>query len=234
VVPDPEVEALVAPALARVEEEQRRPLGVTVTGPLGRDYEGESALGNVLTDALREMEKADVALLNSGGLRANLKAGALTYGDLYEVLPFDNTVAIVTVTGDELRRLLTTAYGTGSGIFQASGLKVKLARCTGPERLRDVTLANGKPLESSRLYRVVMPDFLARGAAGLGAVLSQVPAERIDLGIGRELILRDALATWWKVRGTSISAPATGRISFVEEGATCASKGPATARPERP
>ncbi len=234
VVADPEVEAIVAPALAHVEEEQRRPLGVIVAEPLGRNYEGESALGNVLTDALRALEKADVALLNSGGLRANLKAGALTYGDLYEVLPFDNTVSIVTVTGDELRRLLAAAYGSGSGVFQESGLKVTLARCTGPERLRDVTLANGKPLESSRLYRVVMPDFLARGAAGLGSVLSQVPAERIDLGIGRELILRDALATWWKTRGTPISAPATGRIRFVEEGTPCASKGPATARPERP
>ena len=234
VVAEPEVEALVAPALARVAEEQRRPLGVTVTAPLGRNYEGESALGDVLTDALREMEKADVALLNSGGLRANLKAGALTYGDLYEVLPFDNTVAVVTVTGDELRRLLAAAYGSGSGVFQESGLQVKLARCAGPERLRDVTLANGKPLESSRLYRVVMPDFLARGAAGLGAVLSQLPPERIDLGVGRELILRDALATWWKTRGTPISVPATGRISFVEEGASCASKAPAAPRSESP
>jgi 5'-nucleotidase len=234
VVPDPAVEALVTPALARVEEEQRRPLGITVTSPLGRDYEGESALGNVLADGLREMEKADVALLNSGGLRANLRAGAITYGDLYEVLPFDNTVAIVTVTGEELRRLLVAAYGTGSGVFQQSGLKVKLARCAGPERLRDVTLANGKPLDSKRQYRVVLPDFLARGAAGLGAVLSQLPAERIDLGVGRELILRDALASFWKTRGTPISAPATGRISFVEEGGTCASRAPSTTAPARP
>jgi len=234
VVADPAVEALVKPALARVEEEQRRPLGVTVTSPLGRDYEGESALGSVLADGLREMEKADVALLNAGGLRANLRAGAITYGDLYEVLPFDNTVSVVTVTGEELRRLLVAAYGTGSGVFQQSGLKVKLSRCAGPERLRDVTLANGKALEPGRLYRVVMPDFLARGAAGLGTVLSTLPAERIDLGVGRELILRDALATWWKSRGTPISAPATGRISFVDEGASCTPKAPAPARPERP
>ncbi|QRK08166.1 bifunctional metallophosphatase/5'-nucleotidase [Archangium violaceum] len=234
VVPDKEVEALVAPALARVEEEQRRPLGVTVTTNLGRNYETESALGDVLTDALREMEKADVSLLNSGGLRANLKAGALTYGDLYEVLPFDNTVAIVTVSGEELRRLVAVAYGSRSGVFQQSGLKVTLAKCAGPERLRDVTLANGKPLEPKRLYRVVMPDFLARGAAGLGTVLSQVPPERIDLGVGRELILRDAVATWWKSRGKPISAPATGRIRFVEEGAKCASKGPEAATSARP
>lgn len=234
VVADAEVAALVAPALAHVEEVQRRSLGVSATGVLGRDYEGESALGDVLTDALREMEKVDVSLLNSGGLRANLKAGALTYGDLYEVLPFDNTVAIVTLTGDELRRLLVAAYGTGNGVFQQSGLKVKLAKCAGPERLRDVTLADGKPLDARRLYKVVLPDFLARGAAGLEKVLAQVPAERIDLGLGRELTLRDALASWWQARGKPISAPATGRISFVDEGAPCAAKAPASTRSERP
>ncbi len=234
VVPEPAVEALVAPALARVEEEQRRPLGVSVPSPLGRNYEGESALGNVLTDSLREMEKVDVALVNAGGLRANLKAGSLTYGDLYEVLPFDNTIAIVTLTGDELRRLLAVAYGTGSGVFQQSGLKVTLARCPGPERLRGVTLADGTPLESSRLYRVVMPDFLARGAAGLGAILSQLPPGRIDLGLGRESLVREALAQWWQRRGTPLVAPPPGRTTLLEEGGPCTSKEPSGARPERP
>ena len=203
---------------------QRRPLGITSSAPLGRNYEGESALGDVLTDALREREKADVALLNAGGLRANLKAGALTYGDLYEVLPFDNTVAVVTVTGEELRRLLKAAYGGGPSMFQESGLKVTLGRCLGPERLRDVTLAQGGALEPTRLYRVVMPDFLARGAAGLGAVLSQLPGGRIDLGLGRELILRDAVADWWKGRGAPLTPPATGRISYVEDAAPCPSR----------
>ncbi|EPX62669.1 5'-nucleotidase [Cystobacter fuscus DSM 2262] len=233
VVPDPEVEAVVAPALARVEEEQRRPLGFTVASPLGRNYEAESALGDVITDAMREMEKADVALVNSGGLRANMKAGPMTYGDLYAVLPFDNTVAIVTLSADELRRLLTAAYGASTSMFQVSGLKVTLARCAGPQRFRDATLPDGRPLDAKRMYRVVLPDFLARGAGGLGVVLSQVPPERIDLGAGRELTLREALAAWWKSRGTPVTAPATGRISYVDDGGPCAAR-PASERPERP
>ncbi|WNG19340.1 bifunctional metallophosphatase/5'-nucleotidase [Cystobacter fuscus] len=233
VVPDPKVEAVVAPALARVEEEQRRPLGFTVATPLGRNYEEESALGDVITDGMREMEKADVALVNSGGLRANVKAGPMTYGDLYAVLPFDNTVAIVTLSADELRRLLTAAYGASTSMFQVSGLKVTLARCAGPQRFRDATLPDGRPLDARRMYRVVLPDFLARGAGGLGVVLSQVPPERIDLGAGRELTLREALAAWWKSRGTPVTAPATGRISYVDEGVPCAAR-PASERPERP
>lgn len=232
VVPDARVQALVAPALARVEELQRRPLGVTVSATLKRNYEAESALGDVLTDTLREREKADVALLNSGGLRANLKAGAVTYGDLYEVLPFDNTVAIVTLTGEELRRLLKAAYGGGPSLFQESGLKVTLGKCLGPERLHDVTLAQGGALEPTHLYRVVLPDFLARGAGGLGAVLSQVPGERIDLGLNRELIMRDAVAEAWKSRGAPLAPPATGRISYVEDAVPCAARPAASERSE--
>jgi len=157
----------------------------------------------------------------------------MTYGDLYAVLPFDNTVAIVTLTAEELRRLLEAAYGAGTSMFQISGLKVTLARCAGPQRFRDVALPDGRPLDAKRLYRVVLPDFLARGAGGLGAVLSQVPPERIDLGAGRELTLRDGLAAWWKSQGTPLTAPATGRISYVDEGGPCAARRPGD-RIERP
>src|SRR6185295_8051103 len=120
VVPDEEIAKIIKPALARVEELQNRPLGISAETALTRNYEAESALGGVLADALREREKADVAILNPGGLRADLKAGDLKYGDVYEVLPFDNTVATITMTGEELRRLLTAAYGSRKGVFQIS------------------------------------------------------------------------------------------------------------------
>ena len=99
--------------------------------------------------------------------------------------------------------------------------------------IQNATLPDGRPLDARRMYRVVLPDFLARGAGGLGEVLSQVPPERIDLGIGRELTLREALAAWWKSRGTPVTAPATGRISYVDEGGPCAAR-PSSERPERP
>jgi 5'-nucleotidase len=123
VVPDPEVQALIAPALARVKQEQNRELGLTVPVALKREYQAESVLGDFLADALREAAGADVALMNPGGLRADIDAGPLTFGDVYEVLPFDNTVSLVTMTGDELRRLLKAAYGGRKGIFQVSGLR---------------------------------------------------------------------------------------------------------------
>ena len=223
VVRDAEVDALLEPARARVKQEEERQLGLSVPAAIGRHYEAESALGSFFADSLREADGADVALLNPGGLRADLPAGPLTYGGIYNVLPFDNTVAAVTLTGEELKRLLYAAYGSHKGVFQQSGLKVTLSRCPGTGRLKSWTLASGKPVEPARMYRVVMPDFLARGGDGLGPVLQSVPEGRIDLGLSREHNFRDLLVAHWSRRAAPLVPPQPGRTTFVDDGAACTS-----------
>ena len=225
VVRDEAIAALLKPALDRVAVEQSRKLGVSVPKTLWRNYEAESALGSFLADSLREMEGADVALLNSGGLRADLAAGELTYGSTFEVIPFDNTVATVTVTGDELKRLLQAAYGARKGVFQESGLKVRLSPCPGADRLKGVTLPDGKAVEPLRQYRVVLPDFLARGGDGLGPVMSTLPGNRVDLGEERPLNFRDALVAFWQKRKGDLVAPPLGRVTVVDDGEKCVNKG---------
>lgn len=221
VVRDPAVDAIVKPAFDRVEREEKRKLGLTVTSTMGRNYEAESALGSFLADSLRESEKADVSLLNSGGLRADLPAGELTYGHVYNVLPFDNTVATVTVTGEELKRLLNAAYGARKGVFQVSGLKISIAKCPGQGRLKSYVLSDGKAVQPEKRYRVVMPDFLARGGDGLGPVLQSLPPGRIDLGMSRGQNFRDSLVAYWTRTARPLVAPKLGRISFVDDGTSC-------------
>ena len=218
VVVDEELERLIAPALTRVAEQQRRRLGLQVPSTMRREYEGESVLGSFLADSLRHMENADVALLNSGGLRADLPAGELEYGAFHAVFPFDNTVATITVTGEELRRLLHVAYGARKGVFQVSGLRVTLSRCPGQARLRGVTLSDGRAIDPDKRYRVVLPDFLARGGDGFGPVLSSLPPGRVDFGASRVLNLRDSLVQWWQKRGAPLVAPSLGRIQFSDGG----------------
>ncbi|MFY2559322.1 bifunctional metallophosphatase/5'-nucleotidase [Corallococcus terminator] len=220
VVTDAVLEAQLTQAFASVEKEQKRSLGVSVPAALTRDYDKESPLGNVLADALREASKTDVALLNSGGLRADLPAGELTYGAVYEVLPFDNTLAVLTLTTAELKRLLESAYGR-KGTFQVSGLKVRVEQCNGTTRLASVTLPNGKPLPASKRFRVAMPDFLARGGGGLEDVLKTLAPGSIDLGERLPLTLRDALVEHWKARGKPLAAPAPGRLQHVNATSGC-------------
>lgn len=218
---DPALQALIQPALALAEAAQHRKLGLTAPSSMGRNYEAESALGNFLADSLRQMESADVALLNSGGLRADLPAGELAYGDVYEVIPFDNTVATLTMTGEELKRLMHVAYGARKGVFQISGLKVTISRCPGQGRLKSFSLPDGRPIDPDKRYRVVLPDFLARGGDGLGPVMSSLPPNRIDLGMTRELNFRDALVAYWQKKAQPLVAPEPGRITIVEPRGGC-------------
>ncbi len=219
VVEDVAVEQLIAPALARAEAERGRPLGLRVPRDLRRNFTEESQLGSLVTDSLREMMRADVALLNGGGIRADLRAGEPNYGDVYEVFPFDNTVATLTLTGEQLWRLLDHIYGTArQGVYQVSGLRLELARCPGPGRLKRVSLPNGRPVRPEQRYRVVMSDFLARGGNGLGPLLATFPEEHLDLGDDQELGLRDALITFWQKRRKPLVAPAPGRMIFVGAG----------------
>ncbi|ATB49539.1 bifunctional metallophosphatase/5'-nucleotidase [Corallococcus macrosporus] len=217
VVPDAKVAPLLAPALALAREAQHRQLGLVASAPLARGYTEEGVLGNLVADVLRASAKADVGLMNPGGVRADLPAGPLTFGQVFEALPFDNTVAVVTLTGPELARLLTLAYGNPMGaVFAVSGLEVTLERCPGAGRLSGVTLTGGQPLvfDPQKTYRVALPDFLARGGDGLEPLLRQVPPERIEMTPVNGLDLREALITYGKARGGTLEAPALGRVRY--------------------
>jgi 5'-nucleotidase len=161
---DPAVAKSFAADLADVAALREQPLGVEVTEPLWRSYDVESPLGNLVADVLRAaVPDADFALYNGGGLRAELAKGPLTYGALYEVVPFDNRLAVLTLRGATLRKLLRDNYaGAGNGFLSVSGLTAR-ARCTDGEVALELARPSGGAIEDAASYRVVVSDFLANG-----------------------------------------------------------------------
>jgi 5'-nucleotidase len=137
------------------------------------------------------------------------------------VIPFDNQIATLDVTGDELRALLSAAYGSKKGVFQVSGLEVTLGKCPAADRLKNVKLAGGKALDPAGRYKVVMPDFLARGGDGLGPVLATIDPARVDLGDSRGSNMRDELVTFWQEQQEAFALPAAGRVTISSEGGAC-------------
>ncbi len=203
-----------------VAMQQSKSLNVVVSETLWRNHDGESALGSVLADNVRAMEKADVALLNSGGLRADLRPGVLTYGQVYEVLPFDNGISRLELTGAQLEQFLRLAYGSKKGVFQVSGAELELSECVSPQRLKKITLA-GKPLVASKKYVLVLPDFLARGGDGLGPAMATLDSKQVDIGESRAKNLRESLVEFWEKRPSKLTVPKLGRIRFLSEKAPC-------------
>ncbi|MGZ5493909.1 MAG: bifunctional metallophosphatase/5'-nucleotidase [Thermoanaerobaculia bacterium] len=184
--PDPKVAAVVAPYLERVAAKRSEKLGVQSAGVFNRNYSAEAPLGDLLADALRRALNTDIALMNSGGIRASLPAGDLVYSDIFETSPFDNYGAIVTMTGQQITDALRLTTTGERGILQVSGLRYTFdaAKDAGKSpgernRLVSVTLEDGTPLDPNKLYRVAMPDFLAGGGDGLQAVINAIPADRI-------------------------------------------------------
>ena len=93
--------------------------------PITRTGEGESLLGNLICDAMCWKLKGDIAITNKGGVRTDLPSGIITPRDVFNVLPFDNTLSAVTVTGQlHASELIEdkVAYG-GSGLY-VSGMRV--------------------------------------------------------------------------------------------------------------
>jgi len=181
---------------------------------LTRNRTGESSLSNAITDAMREVSGAEIALTNSGGLRADLPEGAFTYKQLFEVLPFNNRAVVMgAVRFDTLKKLLTLSIQTcgAYGALLPSGLRVEFmrdcresqgktdlqARLTRVERVSmtgevlEVLLeadASGKVIREvapDRTFQVITLDFLAAGGSGY-SVFPEAKVSR-DLGILREV-----------------------------------------------
>lgn len=227
IAPVQKVADVLNPYLTQVAAKRNEPTGITTAGAFVRNYLRESSLGDLLADALRDAAGADVAFVNSGGIRSNLRAGNLLYSDMFEVMPFDNYPAIVTMTGSQIADALRLASTGERGILQVSGLRYAIDEARDrdkpmPERKRvvSVALANGQPLEPNALYRVAMPDFLANGGDGLLPVTSAIPADRI--AIDRSIPLRDVFAAALQKRPMPLQPSTDGRITVLNPQSTSA------------
>jgi len=221
---EPTMAAMLQPYADRVAAKRNEPLGIRAAGTLSRNYTGESTLGNPLSDLLREWGGADIGFVNSGGIRSDLHAGDLKYGDLFEVSPFDNFPALVEMTGQQLLDALRITSTGERGFLQVSGIRyvvdyVKDHDKPMPERNRlvSVTLANGQPLDPTATYKVATIDFLAKGGDALNPVMNTIPADRKR--IDSTTPIRDIYVAMLKQHhsGVPLTPKAEGRITVLNE-----------------
>ncbi len=140
----------------------------------------ENAMGNIVTDALRDYYKAEIGLINAGGIRGNRQyaAGAIiTRGDLQGELPLHDVSCLIHVKGSILVQMLE--YGVSDiehakgGFLQVSGLEYTY-RPSSPAGSRIVTVtANGTPLNPNKIYDVSLPEYIAGGGGGFSMISEQ-------------------------------------------------------------
>lgn len=166
----------------------------------------ETTLGNLMADLARNAAHTDIALINSGSLRASILPGKVTFGDILTTLPFNTVVLSVKLPGKTIREMLSMSASFKpedqiGGFLQVSGVRFVIENGQAKE-----IFVGDEPLEDSRIYSVALPDFLLVGGDGY-SMIAPATIERIDTGI----VLTGLLVEHFRNRGI-ISAQIEGRI----------------------
>lgn len=194
----------------------------------------ETAIGNLVADAIAEASGAEIAVANGGGIRASLYRGDVYGSDLSAVCPYQNEIVVVEASGSTIWEMLENSVsllknsdGIPSGRFlQVSGLHYAFRRLddsTG--ELVSVSLPDGTPLEMDRTYTVAVTSYMA-GAGGylnnngdgytmLNLYSDDVPKGEVTLVKETGLIYTDALRAYFAAhQAEEISAKLEGRVTL--------------------
>jgi 5'-nucleotidase len=155
---DPDFSNMIDTYSAAVTAEMEKVIGTCPEAI--RKGSPESPLGNLTADALVWMAqeyydvKADVALYNTGGIRAEISAGDLTVGDVYAVYPFDNVLSVATLSGKDLKTLFDYVASSG-GLPINKEVKMVISG----KKVKSVTV-NGETIKDNQTYTVATIDYL--------------------------------------------------------------------------
>jgi 5'-nucleotidase len=151
-------EAKVAPIVNQVVGNASNP----ITGV--QNAAGESALGDLIADSMLKAMNTDFAFMNPGGIRADLPAGQLTWGDLYTVQPFNNDLVKMDLTGAQIKQLLEQQWGSKTRMLQLSGLTYSYdSSKPAGSRILQINKADGTSLDMAATYTVTVNNFMADG-----------------------------------------------------------------------
>lgn len=220
---NPAVLSALAPYTAKLEQFRKDRVAVATNEIVVGLNSGPGLLG--ADSMLAAVPRAQVALLNYGGIRKGLAAGTVSVGDLLEVMPFHNTLVLVDLTGAELQQaleedidFLIAKYRPGQHAMPYLGGALMTVRPTAARGSRILSLAirdaNGfyQPLQPATVYRTVTNVFVAGGGDGFAAI-KNAAGFRTDTGI----IDSDAFREYLKKLGT-VSNPAEKRIIILPAG----------------
>lgn len=195
VAPDPAITDLVAGMRAAQDVQLKE-----VVGFADADLEAERTIiraqetnfGDLCADALLHMTKADIAIVNGGGIRHSIKKGPITKGDVIAAIPFADAVITKEVTGKQLMEILEFALrglpNENGGFPQVGGLHliVDAAKPAG-DRIVAISQSNGTPISLQKTYVLAVTDFLSQGGDGY-PVLASLPAIKLWMGPDAALI----------------------------------------------
>lgn len=210
---DPYVKAMVAALRKPIEALSSQKISELKT-PLVRSLgtTAEPTMGYVISDAALNATKAQgatMAFWNSGGVRAALEPGNITYGQLIEVCPFGNGLVVLDVTGDELIRALEHGASSSGLLIPSKGFSYTINESNPAGKKVSNATFNGTAIDLKKTYRITINSFVAAGGDS-HTVLKEAKGYRLDTGF----VDLDALIDYFKTNNP-VSMTNEGRIKVV-------------------
>lgn len=196
--PDPGIEAAIAPFRAQMQAEMQEVVG-RATGAFVKD-DPEGALDNLVADAVlagarrRSRDTVHAALVNDGGLRVPVAAGPILVRHAYELLPFENYVVVLDLTGEQMERLANEVARTNGEPI--AGWTLILEGGTAAS-----ALVGGNRIEPDATYRVATVDYLTDGGGTWSVLWEVAPEDREELAV----LIRDVFLEY--VREQEVVSP---------------------------
>lgn len=158
---DPDV-AKVVDAVTRENREARDRYIGEFAADYQHQWDRECPIGNMITDAMLAESGCDIAFHNSGGIQSNIQAGDFSVGDLFSMMPFDNQMVMMQLTGSEIEQLLRLSASLQRGLLQVAGASYEFSKRDESFALDSFTIG-GAPVDPDRMYSVCTNNFLADG-----------------------------------------------------------------------
>ncbi len=201
---------------------------------------GETNLGDFCADAYRILTDADIAFVNGGGIRADIKAGDVTYGDIINVHPFGNLICTSKVTGQQIKDALELGAmdypGESGGFIQVSGLTYEIdssvpssvvldeyggfSEVEGEYRVKNI-MVGSEPLDLNKSYILAGHNYMLKQQGSGFTMFSSEDIVKDEIYVDSEILIRYASEVLGGVIGEGYENPqGSGRIIIDGEGKT--------------
>lgn len=203
--------AYYEPFKLQLETEMNRQIGYSNQHLTKIRTQPEFLVGNFFADALLYLGKqidaeTELALATKDGIRAELKQGPITVGSMFELMPFENTITVLEITGSDLLQLCDFIAKTGGQPIAGFTMQIQDGEAV---NIR----VNGESVKKTKTYKLVTYDYLANGGDYIKGILN--PINRINTS----KTVREQLIEYVQVitnNGDNINTELDGRISVLK------------------
>lgn len=179
------IKSAIAPYAEKVKTETEKVIAIS-TEVLTKDMP-QSPLGNFMCDAMKfsaqtefKENTCDLVLCNRGGIRSTLPKGEIKVNNIFEVMPFDNELVMLTISGEKLLQGLKTIIGK---FHPYLGLQLEIKNGEITE-----ALINGEIIDKEKNYNIVTSDYIANGGDSFTFLKNPISTKRCNLKIRESMI----------------------------------------------